>query len=176
MSNNINITLIVKANSNQEEFKKFLKESISLEEVNNSEKPIWRLSNVVKPYRDNITKNEEENHLLSWGTYEDCCDENFETDGSTYINLSFTTKFGLPIPWMLMASLLYENLFFSIEYMKGIEDFSVTQIVQGRYIDISMIQQRLDNNMNLINAIHAKDPWFSLKEISKSNPLSQFQY
>ncbi len=75
MSNNINITLIVKANSNQEEFKKFLKESISLEEVNNSEKPIWRLSNVVKPYRDNITKNEEENHLLSWGTYEDCCDE-----------------------------------------------------------------------------------------------------
>jgi hypothetical protein len=75
-----------------------------------------------------------------------------------------------------MASLIYENLFFSIEFMRGIEDFSVTQIVQGRFIDISMFQKGLDKNMDLIDASRIKDSWFKLKEISQSNPLSQFQY
>jgi len=176
MSNNNNINLIVKANSNQKEFKEFLNQSISVEEVNNSEKPIWRLSNVIKPYRKSVTKDEEDNQLFSWGTYEDCSDENFETDGSTYIKINFSTTYGLPIPWMVMASLIYENLFFSIEFMRGIEDFSVTQIVQGRFIDISMFQKGLDKNMDLIDASRIKDSWFKLKEISQSNPLSQFQY
>jgi pantothenate kinase len=81
MSNNNNINLIVKANSNQKEFKEFLNQSISVEEVNNSEKPIWRLSNVIKPYRKSVTKDEEENQFFNnlWFTN--------PMDGNGFINL-----------------------------------------------------------------------------------------
>lgn len=171
MSNNINITLIVKANSNQEEFKKFLNQSISVEEVNNLEKPIWRLSNVVKPYRNSVAKNKEENQLLSWGTYEDCCDENFETDGSTYIKINFSAAYGLPIPWMVTASFLFPNLSFSLEWMSDVDNFSVTQIKDGKYIDIYFTDTKKRTHSDQLDRF-----WFNNTNTSQTNPFSHFQF